>query len=169
MRLGIWVTEGAWPAAVDAAAGLLDDDTDVVLLHVAGGGAEDAVSGAFGGLWGRGRRVDPGATLAAEAEAASARLLELAADRLGRPCRRRSLTGRPERAVTAAADELDLLVIARDGDLSRLGPRSLGPDTRFVVDHAPCRVLLVWPGPAPALGSIPPPPPPHHRPGPPPA
>ena len=39
---------------------------------------------------------------------------------------------------------MDLLVLARDGDHSRLGPHSLGPAARFVVDHAPCRVLLVW-------------------------
>ncbi|MDQ7993445.1 MAG: universal stress protein [Propionicimonas sp.] len=158
MRIGIWLTEGAWPAAVDAAAEWQDDASEVVLLHVAGGGAAEVVGGAYGGLWGRGRRRDPAASLAAEAGTASTELLERAAARLGRPCQLRSLGGRPERAVTAAADALDLLVVARDGDLSRLGPRSLGPETRFVVDHAPCRVLLVWPGTAPGLGSIPPPP-----------
>jgi 4-amino-4-deoxy-L-arabinose transferase-like glycosyltransferase len=31
--------------------------------------------------------------------------------------------------------------------------------TRFVVDHAPCATLLVWPSTPPAIGSIPPPPP----------
>jgi nucleotide-binding universal stress UspA family protein len=166
MRIGIWVTEGAWPAAVDAVAEWPDRSAEVVLLHVAGGGIEDTVSGAFSGLWGRGRRNDPAVRLAAEAQTASSDLLDRAAARLGRDCRRRSLTGRPERAVTEAAESLDLLVVARDGDLSRLGPRSLGPDTRFVVDHAPCRVLLVWPGSAPGLGSIPPPPPsPSPRPG----
>ena len=43
------------------------------------------------------------------------------------------------------------------------------PDTRFVVDHAPCAVLLVWPGEAPTVDSIPPPPahPPAHPQGPP--
>jgi hypothetical protein len=49
-------------------------------------------------------------------------------------------------------------VVARDGDRSRLGPASLGPATRFVVDHAPCPVLLVWPDETPAVDSIPPPP-----------
>jgi hypothetical protein len=39
---------------------------------------------------------------------------------------------------------MDLLVLARDGDRSRPGPHSLGPAARFAVDHAPCRVLLVW-------------------------
>src|SRR6185503_11601831 len=50
-----------------------------------------------------------------------------------------------------------LLVLARDGDHSRLGPPSLGPAARFVVDHAPCRVLLVWPDEPPDAATIPPP------------
>jgi len=58
----------------------------------------------------------------------------------------------------AATAEADLLILARDGDLRRLGPHSLGPATRFVVDHAPCATLLVWPSAAPAIGSIPLPP-----------
>jgi hypothetical protein len=49
-------------------------------------------------------------------------------------------------------------VLARDGDRSRLGPHSLGPAARFVVDHAPCRVLLVWPDEPPEVADIPPPP-----------
>jgi hypothetical protein len=53
---------------------------------------------------------------------------------------------------------MDILVLARDGNRQRLGPRSLGPAARFVVDHAPCRVLLIWPDVAPALTTIPPPP-----------
>jgi hypothetical protein len=53
---------------------------------------------------------------------------------------------------------MDILVLARDGDRERLGPRSVGPAARFVVDHAPCRVLLIWPDVAPALRTIPPPP-----------
>jgi hypothetical protein len=54
-----------------------------------------------------------------------------------------------------AADGADLLILARDGDRTRLGPRSLSPATRFVVDHAPCPVLLVWPGTAPGIATIP--------------
>jgi hypothetical protein len=34
-------------------------------------------------------------------------------------------------------------VLARDGE-ARVGPHSLGPRTRFVVDHAACQVLVVW-------------------------
>ena len=65
--------------------------------------------------------------------------------------------------MTAAADA-DLLIVARDGDQSRLGPKSLGKEVRFVVDHAPCPVLLIWPGGAPGVATLPPPPPhpPHH-------
>lgn len=66
---------------------------------------------------------------------------------------------RVEHEVVAAADSTDILVLARDGDRDRLGPRSLGPAGRFVVDHAACRILLIWPDIAPALTTIPPPPP----------
>jgi nucleotide-binding universal stress UspA family protein len=65
--------------------------------------------------------------------------------------------------VVAAADGASLLILARDGDDTRLGPKSLGPASRFVVDHAPCPVLLVWPRKAPPVGSVPPPPPRHPR------
>jgi hypothetical protein len=47
-------------------------------------------------------------------------------------------------------------VVARDGDRSRLGPRSLAPATRFVFDHVPCAVLLVWPDEPPGIESLPP-------------
>jgi hypothetical protein len=66
--------------------------------------------------------------------------------------------------VVAASADADLLVVARDGDRTRLGPKSLGKITRFVVDHAACPVLLVWPEPAPDVATIPPPP--HHSPPP---
>ena len=50
-----------------------------------------------------------------------------------------------ERVVVEAAADADVLVLARDGDRLRPGPHSLGPPARYVVVHAPCRVLLVWP------------------------
>ena len=49
--------------------------------------------------------------------------------------------------MVAAAAGMDLLVLTRDGDGRQLGGGSLGPQARFVVDHAPCPVLLVWPTP----------------------
>jgi nucleotide-binding universal stress UspA family protein len=123
------------------------------------------VSGGMAGLLGRRHRPAPATQdVGAEAEAS---LLAAARQRLGRPCTEQTRRGRVEREVTEAAADADLLLVSRDGDRARLGPHSLGPATRFVVDHAPCPVLLVWPEAAPPLRSIPPPPPPGHRPPPP--
>jgi hypothetical protein len=88
---------------------------------------------------------------------------------LSRPAARLGRVGRVEREVVAACADAGLLVLARDGDRTRLGPRSLGHATRFVLDHAPCRVLLVWDDQPPDLATLPPPParPGPHHPGPP--
>jgi hypothetical protein len=67
--------------------------------------------------------------------------------------------------VVQAARGAALLVLARQGE--QAGPRSLGKAARFVVDHASCPVLLVWPGPAPDQ-PLPPPPPDRPPSGPPP-
>ncbi|KOV96706.1 MULTISPECIES: universal stress protein [unclassified Streptomyces] len=162
MRVIAWLVEGTWPACVDAVRAHAPDDAEVVLLHVSGPDVPAVAHGAFAGLLGRGRReADPGDRLEALGGTSAASLLAAAAERLGRPCVREERSGRVEREVVAAAEGAGLLVLARDGDRSRLGPRSLGPAVRFAVDHAPCPVLLVWPEPAPGLGTIPPPPP-HH-------
>jgi nucleotide-binding universal stress UspA family protein len=165
----VWVAEGTWPACVDAANAWAGDDVEVVLLHVTGSEMA-AAHGALAGLLGRGqRRRDPDKSLDAIAESSAAELLDRAARRLGRPAQTRQLSaGRVEQEVVQAADGADLLICARDGDRTRLGPRSLGTATRFVVDHAPCPVLLVWPESAPDVASIPPPPPPGQEPPPPP-
>lgn len=148
----MWVAEGTWAACVDAVRPL---DGDVTLLHVVDVGTAAAMSGPAG-LLGRSGGAGPGEFLLAQAEQ---ELIDAAADRLGRPAGQSLRRGRPEREVVAACADVDLLVLARDGDRSRLGPRSLGHHTRFVVDHAPCQVLLVWPETTPDLGTIPPPPP----------
>ena len=162
----VWVTEGTWRGCVDAARVLAPADAGIVLLHVSPEEVPGAAHGAYAGLLGRGHpERDPGPRLAELAAAAAADLLDAAAARLARPCTRIVRRGRVEREVVAAAAGADLLVLARDGDRSRLGPRSLGPADRFVVDHAPCPVLLVWPEDPPGTGTIPPPPPhpPHPR------
>ncbi len=172
MRAVIWIVEGTWQGCVDVAAGILPSDAEVVLLHAESAEAQQAAEAASAGLLGRHRpgRGGPGLALISDEEADG--LLDAAEQRLARgELRRVRVRGRVERAVVAAlADHVDVLVCARDGDRSRLGPHSLGPATRFVVDHAPCSVVLVWPDETPDVGSIPPPPhhePPHHR-GPPP-
>jgi nucleotide-binding universal stress UspA family protein len=121
------------------------------------GVAEAATAGLLGRAFPRGRPTRPFQDVADEA---ASELLAAAAARLGRQdARLLHRRGRVEREVIrAVAENVDLLVVARDGDHARLGPHSLGPATRFVVDHAPCAVLLVWPDEPPGIESIPPPP-----------
>ncbi|MFJ8082821.1 universal stress protein [Streptomyces sp. NPDC096205] len=157
MAVVVWIVEGTWPACVDAARARTPADTDVVLLHVTPADVPGAAHGAFAGLLGRGHpERDPGTRLEQLAAASAQELLQAAADRLGRACRRIERTGRVEREVVTAAEGADLLILARDGDRTHLGPHSLGPAGRFVVDHAPCPVLLVWPEPPPGLPTLPP-------------
>lgn len=162
MKAVVLITEGVWEAAVDAARDAIPADASIELLHVASDDAEQVLHGAFSGLMGRGRKVSAAIDVDVSHEAEA--LLATAADRLGRPCQTRALKGRPERAAVAAAEGADLLVMSRDGDFSRLGPKSIGHTSRFIIDHVPCQLLLVWPGTVPPVSSIPPPPPPGHRP-----
>jgi nucleotide-binding universal stress UspA family protein len=163
VRALVWLTEATWRACVDAARGWLPDGAQVTLLHVTDDEAAEVVHGAFAGLLGRGRPArDPSRQMAALDAAAAAELLDAAALRLGHPAEHVHRHGRTEHEVVRAAAAADLLVCGRDGQPDRIGPRSLSAATRFVVDHAPCQVLLVWPEPAPDLATIPPEPP--HRP-----
>lgn len=163
MRALVWIIEDTWEATVAQAAEFLPSDADITLLHVASTEPETVARAARRGLLGR--HPPPPATpepLQAISEHAAQELLAEAKTRLalGRPAILRARRGRVEREVVAAAERMDIIVLARDGDRERLGPRSLGPAARFVVDHAPCRVLLVWPDAAPELTTIPSPPPP---------
>ena len=173
MHIVVWVVEGTWQGCVDAAVQHFPTDSRFTLLHVTPSDVTKAADAASMGLFGRGfpgrkpnRRFDD----IADDEASS--LLAAAADRLGHPdVEMLSRRGRVEREVVrAVAGGVDVLVVARDGDRSRLGPRSLGHATRFIVDHAPCAVMLVWPDETPGIDSIPPPKhgpkppdPPHHH------
>jgi nucleotide-binding universal stress UspA family protein len=164
MRVVVWIVEGTWPAVVDAARTHASADAEIVLLHVTDP-MPDVAHGTYAGLLGRGHRErDPGTRLEQLGVASASEVLRAAADRLGRGCERRQRTGRPEREVIAGIESAELLILARDGDQARLGPKSLGRAGRFVRDHAPCPVLLVWPVPAPGIDTIPPPPqaPPRH-------
>jgi nucleotide-binding universal stress UspA family protein len=164
MHALVWIVEDTWEATALHAAALLPADATVTLLHVAPTEPETLAGGARHGLLGRPHpHHEPPAPLRAISDEAAERLLRDAANRLGRPAARQRRRGRVEREVVAAAEDADLLLLARDGDRTRLGPHSLGPAARFVVDHAPCAVLLVWPDAAPGTDTMPPPPPP--RPG----
>jgi nucleotide-binding universal stress UspA family protein len=162
MRVLLWIVEGTWTGCVDAARRVLPADAEVTLLHVVPGEVAEVAAGAAAGLLGRGRRREPTARIRADADRGAQELLAAAGERLGRPAATLALRGRVEHLVVEAAEaeRTELLVAARDGDRARLGPHSLGPWTRFVVDHAPCAVLLVWPEAAPGIDSMPMPPPP---------
>lgn len=163
MSVMVWLAEGTWRSGVDAAGRFAAAGSEIVLLHVIDPATAGRFADARAGLLGRGRATaGAGAAIAAAMGEAERALFEAAEARLGRPARRMPVSGRTEREVTAAASTAQLLIVVRDGDRTRLGPRSLAPPTRFVVDHAPCPVLLVWPEPAPGLDTIPTPP--HHRP-----
>jgi nucleotide-binding universal stress UspA family protein len=168
VRIVLWVVEGTWQGCIDAATQSLPPGSRVALLHVTPSDVTEAADAVAAGLLGRSfLRRKPQRQFQAVAKEAASELLSAAAARLGRQdVELIHREGRVEReVVSAVAEGVDLLVVARDGDHSRLGPRSLGPATRFVVDHAPCAVLLVWPDEPPGIKSIPPPP--HgHRPPP---
>jgi nucleotide-binding universal stress UspA family protein len=161
MRAVVWITESTWEACVDRADALLPGDAEITLLHVAPTDVEDVAARGAARLLGRRSPPPPGAALRTIAAEEAQALLAAAQTRLGRAARLDSRRGRVEREVVQACADADLLVAARDGE-RRVGPKSLGPHTRFVIDHAACQVLLVW-----AVAPTPGPPEPDHRHGPP--
>jgi nucleotide-binding universal stress UspA family protein len=167
MRAVVWITERSWEACVDEAAAFVPADAEVTLLVAPSGDVEEVAAGGRAGLFGRRPPPRPGPELREISDEAAHALLADARERLGRDARTVVRRGRVEREVVAECEGADLLVMARDGE-RRLGPPSLGRHGRFVVDHAPCRVLLVWAGAPPGVETIPSPPPPGHEAPPPP-
>lgn len=180
MRVVFWLVEGTWEGLVEAGAAVVPPGAEVSLLHVTPTDVAGLPGAAAGALLGRMPHVSQLAYEEA-ADQAATEILAAAAQRLGHSdVKLLNRHGPLEREVLAALAEAGahLVVVARDGDRSRLGPHSLGHATRFVVDHAPCSVLLVWPEEPPAVGSAPPehdhgppaappgPEPPHGRPPP---
>lgn len=85
-----------------------------------------------------------------ETEKASAQDILSAARRYFGDAESMQREGRPEREiVNAAADwRADVVIVcsrAEYGEKAQIGPRSVGHVARFVLDHAPCPVLLVRP------------------------
>jgi nucleotide-binding universal stress UspA family protein len=153
MRALVWIVENSWETCVNNARALLPPDAAVTLLHVAPSDAEEIATGSHGALLGRHQRHVPEPPVRAIAQQEAEALLQAAQERLGRDAQLVSLRGRVEREVVSACAGADLLVLARDGE-RRLGPKSLGRWSRFVVDHVPCRVLLVWAQDAPGVDSM---------------
>jgi nucleotide-binding universal stress UspA family protein len=153
MRALVWITEDTWEGCVERARELLAADDEVTLLHVAPSDVERMASEGASRLLGRRPPPPPGPPLRAIAAEEAEALLRRAQERFGRPARTEARRGLVEREVLEACAGADLLVLARDG-MARLEPKSLGPRTRFALDHAPCQVLLVWPEEPPPLQTI---------------
>jgi nucleotide-binding universal stress UspA family protein len=162
MRAVIWIVEETWRACVRHAQELVPAGAEVTLLHVAPSDVEELAAAGPAALLGR-RRPPPARDLRAVSDEEAHRLLDAARAQLGRDCAIVARRGRVEREVVAACADADLLLVARDGT-RKLGPKSLGPRARFIVDHAPCAVVLVWTQEPPSVDTLPPPPPHPHRP-----
>lgn len=158
MRALVWISENTWEACVDQARALLPEQAQITLLHVAASDIEEVAAGARLARLGR-HPPPPSEPLSALSAEEAQALLAAAQARLARPASTVARRGRVEREVLAACAGSDILILARDGE-SRAGPKSLGPRTRYVVDHAPCTVVLVW-GQEPSGGDPFPPPPVH--------
>ena len=153
MRALVWIVEGSWERCVDRARELVPADAEITLLHVSSSEAEEMAAHPGPGLMGRRHHAPPGPTVPEISEAEGLSLLRAARERLGRPAELVCRHGRIEREVVQACEGSDLLVLARDGK-PRREPKSLGRFSRFVVDHAGCAVLLVWPTEPPGLEAM---------------
>jgi nucleotide-binding universal stress UspA family protein len=143
MRVLVWIVEGTWKATVAAAKQFLPADAQITLLHIAPAEAQAVAREAPQALLGRRHAQSTGVLQSIAAQVAS-ELLADARALLGRDATLDAQRGRVGETVVAAAQMMDVLVIARDCDHAAEGPHSLGPTARYVLDHAPCPVLLVW-------------------------
>src|SRR5438309_4983003 len=134
MRVLVWVVGGTWKAAVAAAREFAPGDADITLLHVVPAEAQAVTRDARHALLGR-RPLQSAAELQSIAAHVASGLLTDAETLLGRPATLDARRGPVDQEVVAAAQKMDLLVLARDCDHAREGPRSLGPTARFLVDH----------------------------------
>jgi nucleotide-binding universal stress UspA family protein len=153
MRALLWITESSWTACVDRARELLAADAEVTILHVASSAVEALTEHPPPGFLGRHRPPPAGPTVRQISDDEAASLLADAARRLGRPVETVARRGHAEREVLEAAADVDLLVLARDGE-PRREPKSIGREARFVIDHAGCEVLVVWSEPPPGPESM---------------
>jgi nucleotide-binding universal stress UspA family protein len=153
MRALVWITEASWEICVDRARELLSADAEVTILHVAASDVEQLVEHPGPAWLGRRHRPPPAQAVREISDAEARSLLTAAQERLGRPADTLARRGRIEREVVQAAADVDMLVLVRDGE-SRRGPKSIGHDARFVVDHAGCAVLLVWAADPPGLDAM---------------
>jgi nucleotide-binding universal stress UspA family protein len=151
MRAVVWIEESTWEACIDQARELLPAAAEVRLLHVTPTDVQELAG--EGGMLGRHPAPSPERAVRAIAVEEAEALLASARERFGRSAVVEGRRGPAEREVLDACTRADLLILMRDGEL-RLGPKSLGRAARFLVDHAPCQVVLGWPASPPSVESI---------------
>jgi nucleotide-binding universal stress UspA family protein len=144
MRVLVWIVEGTWKAAVVASKQFAPADAQITLLHVVPVEPQAVAREARQALLGRGHVQSTEAAFQSIAANVASGLLADARALLGRDAALNAQRGCVRDVVVAAAQKADLLVVARDCDHAGEGPNSLGPTARYVLDHAPCPVLLVW-------------------------
>lgn len=153
----VWITESTWEACIAHVDAVIPKDAELRLVHVSPSDVEDLVEEGAGGLLGRRPAEEPERAVRAIAAHEAHALLERARARLSRPATLEALRGHPERELLRVCADADLLLVARDRE-PRLGPKSLSHETRFIVDHCPCAVMLIWPlrPPGPHTVKLPP-------------
>jgi nucleotide-binding universal stress UspA family protein len=153
MKVVVWITESTWEACIEQARRVIPNEAQVRLVHVSPSDVEDLVAEGAEGLLGRRPAPQPQHTIRTIAADEAQALLSKARASLSRPAAVEARRGHPEREVLRACADADLLLLARDRE-PRLGPKSLSPQTRFIVDHSPCAVMLIWPHHAPEPESV---------------
>jgi hypothetical protein len=126
----------------------LPGDAETTPLHVASTEPETLAARRAAACWGNTHTPPPSTApepLREISKHAANELLAPTQTRLGRPATLQAGRGRVEDEVVAAAEGMDILVVAGDSDRERVGPHSLCHTTRFVINHAPSRVPLIWP------------------------
>jgi nucleotide-binding universal stress UspA family protein len=149
----VWITESSWEACIEQAHRVIPDHADVRLVHVSPSDVEDLVGEGVGGLLGRRPAPPPQRAVRTVAAEEAQALLAQARARLARPASLHALRGHAARELLRLSANADLLLLARDREL-RLGPKSLSHETRFIVDHSPCAVLLIWPQQPPGADTL---------------
>lgn len=141
------------PELLRRAAAATGGEREWILLHVIDTGPRHGLEAYLrGGLPGRAHDVERHTAAAAGSETAAAEAVvqeALQAGRtLGLSARGEVRTGPPEQVIVAIAGETGanlLVIMASEGTAGRpqFGPASVGHVARFVLDHAPCDVLLL--------------------------
>jgi nucleotide-binding universal stress UspA family protein len=151
MRVVCAIGQRGGPVLVHRVSAIVGSNLDLLLLHVADTGPRHELEHLAGPLrhGPPARPVEVTLNQAEEAagQAALSEALE-AAHKLGLNAETRAERGRPERVIVEVAHQTGaalIVVSAREGAAGHplQGPASVGHTARFVIDHAPCDVLLL--------------------------